>query len=100
MMADYLIRYRSLSTEALLEKQAALEAQDTIYSSQSLGTRSFTRDLRLVNEQLNAIAYVLRERAPVTQPTGEPNEFVGTVDFSNVNRPGSWNGTNTDPQYL
>lgn len=98
-LSDYLVRFRSLSTEALLEKQVSLEAQDTIYQSQSLGTRSFARDLRMMNEQLNAIAYVLRERSPVTQPTGEPSEFVGTTDFSASSRAGAY-GPNPGPQHL
>lgn len=83
-MSDYLLRWRSLSTEDLLIKKAALEAQDSIYISQGIGTKSMQRDLRLLNDQLNAIYYVLRERQPVTINQG-PNQFIGVTDFSGLN---------------
>lgn len=83
-IADHLVRFRMKSTEDLLTLQTELEAQETIFNAQSQGSTSMQRDLRLLADKLNAIAYVLRERgvAPITP---NPNQqTVGTTDFSNV----------------
>ena len=81
---DFLLRYRSLSNDALVAKQAALEAKDTILSQQSMGSKAFTRDLRLLQDQLNAIAYVLKERSATTIIKPIINHGIGITDFSEV----------------
>ena len=83
-VADFLLRFRSLSTAALQAKQTALEAQDTIFQSQGMGTKTMTRDLRLLQDQLNAIAFVLKERGCVTIIPAVINHNIGVVDFSGV----------------
>lgn len=81
---DYLLRYRQKETAWLLAKQAELEAQETIFTQQSMGNTSMTRDLRLLQDQLTAIAYVLRERGAVTIEKARLNVGVGVTDFSNI----------------
>ena len=84
---DHLLRFRRLSNAQLLAKQAALEAQDTGLSQQTMGSKSFARDLRLLTDQLNAIAYVLSERGYVIPENNEgraKNPMVGSVDFSQI----------------
>jgi hypothetical protein len=80
-MNDHLLRFRMKSTEWLLQKEAELEAQETIFASQAMGDTSMQRDLRLLQDKLNAIAYVLKERQ-----SPKSNQFVGVVDFSNIDR--------------
>jgi hypothetical protein len=78
MVNDHLLRFRAKTTEWLQAREAELEAQETIFSAQAMGNTSMQRDLRLLQDQLNAIALVLKER----QTTG--NSSVGVVDFSGI----------------
>lgn len=82
-MTDYLLRFRQLTTQELQDKRAALEARDNEFQSQSMGTKSFARDLRQLQDQLNAIAFVLRERGDLNSITTKPptNYGVGITDF-------------------
>jgi hypothetical protein len=85
MMNDYLLRFRQLSTPDLQALQTALQAQESNFPQQSKGTTSFTRDLKRLDDKLNAIAYVLRERGPVTiNPPCQSNPSIGTTDFQNI----------------
>ena len=80
MISDWLLYFRSLDTATLTAKRTALDAEMTIYSSQTAGSKSGTRDLRELRDQLNAITYVLKERGL----TPGVNNFIGTTDFSRV----------------
>lgn len=84
-VADHLLRFRLMSTEDLQAKKLQLEGQESIFSQQSIGSKSATRDLRLLYEQLNAIANVLAERGIQCVVKAPFNNSVGTVDFSGVN---------------
>ena len=81
---DHLLRFRQKSTADLLTLQAALEAQETVFVQQAMGTKSFTRDLHLLQDKLNAIAFVLRERgsSAIIKPQLNPN--IGITDFGNI----------------
>jgi len=82
--ADHLLSYRSESSEDLLTEKAALKAQRTIYSAQGMGTKSMQRDLRLLEERLQAINFVLKERNPPVIVPPVTNFGVGISDFSTV----------------
>jgi hypothetical protein len=82
--ADHLLSYRSESSEDLIAEKAALKAQRTIYSAQGMGTKSMQRDLRLLEERLQAINFVLKERTPPTIVAPVTNFGVGISDFSTV----------------
>lgn len=82
MMNDHLLRFRQKSTEDLLAKQAELEGQETTFIAQSMGGKSFTRDLQLIESKLQAIAYVLAQRGYTTPVKAIINPNIGTVDFS------------------
>jgi len=82
--SDFLLRYRQKTTEWLLAKQEELEEQETIFSQQSMGNTSMTRDLRLLQDQLTAIAYVLQERGAAPIVKAPLNRFVGIADFSRI----------------
>lgn len=84
MFTDYLLSYRAESSEDLLTEKAALKAQRTIYSAQAMGTKSMQRDLRLLEERLQAINFVLKERTPPTITPPTTNFGVGISDFSTV----------------
>lgn len=83
-MSDYLLRFRQLTTQELQDKRTALEARDNEFSAQSMGTKSFQRDLRMLQDQLNAIAFVLRERNGLVIIKPPINYGVGVTDFSDV----------------
>ena len=76
-MSDHLLDFRSMSTVELTDLRTSLRAQRSVFSAQSMGTKSFQRDLRLLTDQLAAIAYVLKERS---LPAGE-NNFIGVTNF-------------------
>ncbi len=83
-LQDYLLRFRMLTNDQLVAKQAALESQETFFSQQGMGSKSMTRDLRLLQDQLNAIAFVLRERGTTTVTPIKQNPCIGHVDFSEI----------------
>lgn len=82
MMQDHLLRFRQKTTEDLQTLQATLESQQTGFASQSMGTKSYARDLRRLDDQLNAIAFVLRERGAIVIQKPETNYGKGVTDFS------------------
>lgn len=85
-MSDYTAGYRMESNEELLVEKAALKAQRTIFTQQSMGSKGLTRDLRLLEEKLQAVNYVLRERGYVV-PSNDSlrkSSLVGAVDFSQL----------------
>ena len=70
--------FRAYTTEELLALQAQLKASITamgVFTSQTVGNKSYTRDLRELTDQLCAAQFVLNER---TTP------YAGTMvtDFS------------------
>jgi hypothetical protein len=82
-MADgsWLLIFRSFDTGDLLDKRDALIASMTTLSSQAVGSKSFTRDLRELKDQLEAIIFVLNERGTLC---GYPKSLV--FDFSDTTR--------------
>lgn len=71
--------------DELLALQSALQSQETIFSQQGMGSKSMTRDLRRLDDKLNAIAFVLRERGTLTlAPRCQPNPCIGITDFSRM----------------
>lgn len=83
--SDYYLRFRQKSTDELRAKEAALEAQESAFVSQTDGERSYQKDLQFIRDQLNAIALVLRERSSAgIIPTSTLNPSIGTVNFSNL----------------
>lgn len=81
---DHLLRFRQKSTADLQALQAKLEAQDDALQQQSMGTKSFTKDTRYITDQLNAIAYVLRERGAIVIVPPPINVGVGIADFGQI----------------
>lgn len=75
-----------MSTEDLLAKQVLLEKQNSVFSSQSMGSKSFIRDLRYLTDQLNAIAFVLRERGytGIIEPPAAGNYGYGTTSWESM----------------
>lgn len=84
MFHDYLLQFRGLSGDDLLALQKELQEQRTIYSQQGQGGKSMSRDLRLLNDQLTAIQYVLNERAPKMIVKPIVNLGVGIANFGGV----------------
>jgi len=84
--ADLLLIYRSLDSADLQARKAKLLASITTYSSQTVGQKSFTKDLRHFRDQLAAITFVLNERG---------GDYVHTIitDFSVSGQKGSVAGT-------
>lgn len=86
-MADggQLLVYRAYATADLINLQQQLQAAILAagsFTSQTIGGKSYTRDLRYLHQQLEAVQFVLNER---TTP------YQGTVlaDFSQIEGPHS-----------
>lgn len=80
---DHLLGYRMETTAALQTEKSTLTAARTTFIQQSMGTKSFQRDLRLLEERLQAVNYVLRERGYTEPVKANINPNVGIADFSN-----------------
>lgn len=83
-MADggLLLVYRGMSTDDLLNLQDMLTQQMLNlkdYTSMTTGVKSFTRDLRQLLGQLEAIQFVLNERG---SGSNVGYDAVGVVDFT------------------
>jgi hypothetical protein len=83
-MADggLLLVFRGMDTGTLLTMQAKLQghlSNLSAYSSQTVGSKSFTRDVNAIQRQLEAIQFVLNERG-----SGIPQGYEGIylTDFS------------------
>jgi hypothetical protein len=83
-MADggLLLIFRGMTTEELLALQAKLRAQFLAlgpYASQTVGNKSFTKDSRALQSQMEAVQFVLNERGAAG---GLGYEHKVIVDFS------------------
>ncbi len=72
--------YRSYSDEALAAEIAKLKQQDSVYTSQQVGGKGYSKDLTAVSGKLAAAIRVQKERRqpPCTNP------FVGITDFRRI----------------
>ena len=70
--------YRSYSPEELDTEITMLKAQATLYTSQSIGEKSHTKDLVMVQNRLQAAIRVRNERVNLYS-----NPSYGVADFSN-----------------
>lgn len=84
MFTEHLLSYRSESSEDLIAEKAALKNQRTIYQAQGTGTKTMQRDLRLLEERLQAVNYVLKERSPGPIIPAVCNRGVGITTFENI----------------
>jgi hypothetical protein len=85
-VADHLLRYRMMTEAELVTENARLSALNSGFASQNLGTKAFTLALSQVMDQLNAVAYVRRERG-YSVPDGPrvtQNTQVGVVNFEDI----------------
>jgi len=85
--SDHHLSYRAYSTDELTTERATLRAARSTFISQSMGTKSFQRDLRLLEERLQSVNYVLASRGYVIPENDEgraKNPMVGSVDFSQI----------------
>jgi len=86
---DLLLIFRSYTTEeliALRDKLKGLLLAGGSYSSQTVGGKSYTRDIREFRSQLAAVTFVLNERTT-------PYEGTILTDFSQQDTKGQPAGT-------
>ena len=74
------------STEDLLTEKALLKSQRTVFVQQSMGTKSFQKNLNLLEERLQAVNFVLRERGSLEPVKPAINIGQGCTDFGGVAR--------------
>lgn len=84
--SEHLLRFRLYTAEELAAERTRLITLNSGFSSQNMGTKAYQIATRDVLDQLNAIAYVQRERGYSVPdgPRATPNTMVGTVDFSQL----------------
>jgi hypothetical protein len=69
--------YRDYSSADLAAEITSLKAQKAnMYATQNVGSKGYSKDLRLISEQLTAATKVKRERLQTTESR------VGLADFS------------------
>ena len=83
---DMLLDYRSYTTDELLAERATLRASRTVYVQQAMGTKSFQKNLNLLEDRIRAVAFVLRERGSLEPVKPTINIGQGQTDFSQVQR--------------
>lgn len=81
---DHLLGYRMESTGDLQTEKATLSAARTTFISQGMGSKTYQRDLRLLEERLQAVNYVLRERGATVIIPSTLNHGIGVANFENV----------------
>ena len=81
---DLLLDYRSYTTDELLAERATLRASRTVYVQQAMGTKSFQKNLNLLEDRIRAVAFVLRERGSLEPVKPAINIGQGVVDFSQI----------------
>lgn len=70
--------YDSYSVEELTEEISSLKKQKSVFVTQQVGSKSFTRDLGELRDQLQAAIRVKNLKS------ADPDAFSGRVDFSGV----------------
>jgi hypothetical protein len=75
---DWAEIYDSYNAAELDAEIAALKKQKSVFSQQTVGGKSFTKDLRLLQDQLQAAIRVKNLR------NADEGVFDGRVDFSGV----------------
>lgn len=80
-----------MTNEQLEAEEVRLNALNSGFASQNLGTKAFAIATRDVIDQLNAVAYVLTQRGTTVITPSRLNVNQGTTDFSGVNDGGCSN---------
>lgn len=78
---EWLEIFRSYTGEELAAQITELKKQVSVFSSQQVGSKSYTKDLGELRGQLSAAIRVQKERS---QEPGV-NQSVGVTDFSRIN---------------
>jgi hypothetical protein len=78
--AEWVEIYSAYTPAELSEEQAKLKKQAGVFTAQSSGGKSYTKDLAEIRGRLASIQRVLNARAA----QGQPNPLVGVTDFRNV----------------
>jgi hypothetical protein len=71
--------YRSYTSDELDTAISDLKQQETLFTQQSVGSKSFSKDLRELRDKLHAAERVRNERSQ-----SAANQGFGIPDFSNV----------------
>ena len=74
--AEWMEVYRSYSLDELREEITTLRGENSAFTAQATGSKSFTRDLLNLRDRLQAATRVQNERGNLQKPSG------GTVDYS------------------
>jgi len=72
--------YRSQTTDELIAKRVSLRGQYSYILTQTVGTKSYTKDLDRLERNLKEVNVVLNERSSA----GTSRNFWGVTDFSNA----------------
>ena len=84
--ADLLLGYRSYSGDELLAERTALRSARTLYVSQNMGQKGFTKNLELLESRLAAVDYLIRGSGSLEPVKPAINIGQGCTDFGGVAR--------------
>jgi len=84
MSATWDTIYRDYSDEELTEEREKLKKQlDNFYTSQSVGSKNYARDLQMIQNRMASVAAIRKERgAGGSSGSSFGNSLSGQVDFS------------------
>lgn len=82
--------FRTRTNEDLLALQVTLRGQYNYFTTQTIGGKSYTKDIARIEKNLDEIAIVLNER----RNTGTSKNLWGITDFSNADFGGAGGGGN------
>lgn len=71
---------RSRNNDELLALRTSLRAQFNYFSTQTIGSKSYTKDIARIERHLDEVARVLNERSN----SGTAKNLWGIPDFSNA----------------
>lgn len=84
-MTEHLLRFRLLNDAELAAEKTRLSLLNSGFSQQAMGTKNYTIAVGQLTDQLNAIAFVQRERGGEVVPTDRSASYgVGVTDFEQI----------------
>ncbi|MEA3209044.1 MAG: hypothetical protein QOE70_2101 [Chthoniobacter sp.] len=81
---EWLEIFRGYDNPALLAELSKLRNNVSVFSSQAVGQKNYTKDLQALKDQLSSATRVCEERGLITTTKPRNQPFFGVTNFSGV----------------
>jgi len=81
---EWLEIFRGYDSESLLAELAKLRKNVSVFSSQAVGQKNYTKDLQALKDQLSSATRVAEERGLIVVTRPKQGDAFGVTDFSGV----------------